>query len=183
MKTRKRKAGRWIWLIVIVVIIAVAVPRCRKAQADPSCIVDTFISIYNEDSTYTVSNLQEMDINGSDYRTEFRLSAFSTAVGKKGTLKNGILQIVNYGNKNEYLRIYATVKEKETAVQLAYDILHILDPSLSSSTIRKEIEKDYVRFVFGSQIQGYIQYAANSTSQPGYDVFIDCQNVDFYESN
>lgn len=38
-----------------------------------------------------------MDIQIDDYRTEFRLNIFKNALGKKGTITGGNIEIVNYG--------------------------------------------------------------------------------------
>lgn len=80
-------------------------------------------------------------------------------------------------------RIYATVESKETAVQIVYDVIHIFDSSISDVQIKSEVQKDDIRFVFGSQIQGHILRTATTDPISGYEVFVDCSNVNFAKSN
>lgn len=181
MGTAKKKKGKLLWIVVVIATLFVLSKSEEKESA--SSAVDTFYSLYNASAKYGVSELEEMDIHGGDYRHEFRLSAFSSADGKKGTVDGGIFEAVNYGNMGEtQFRIYATVDSKETAVQIVYDVMHILDSSIPDTEIQSEVEKDYVRFVFGSQIQGYIQHTASNKYSSGYDVFVDCSNIDFSKS-
>lgn len=188
MGTAKKKKRKLLWIVVVVSILFV-LPKSGEKEATSSAAdtfssaVDTFYSLYNASAKYGVSELAEMDIQGDDYRHEFRLSAFSSADGKKGTVDGGVFEAVNYGNMGKtQFRIYATVDSKETAVQIVYDVIHIFDSSISDAKIRSEVEKDDIRFVFGSQIQGYVLRTATTDPISGYKVFVDCSNINFAKS-
>lgn len=45
--------------------------------------IDKFIECYNLSCKNQITDIQDMDIQGLDYRTEYRLNAFKNAVGKK----------------------------------------------------------------------------------------------------
>lgn len=182
MGTEKKKNWKLIWIVVAIAILF-ALPKSEEKE-NTSSVVDTFYSLYNASAQHEVSELEEMDIHGDDYRHEFRLSAFSSADGKKGVVDGGVFEAVNYGNMGKtQFRIYATVESKETAVQIVYDVIHILDSSISDLKIESEVEKDDIRFVFGSQIQGYILRTATTCPISGYEVFVDCSNVNFAKSS
>lgn len=160
--------------------------QASETQSEPNgsdenkfLVINNFISAYNKTAAYPISSPCEMDLHGEDYRTEFRLGAFKNAVGQKGTVSGFEFEVVNYGsNGNKSLRIYTTVKSREMANQIIFDVVRILDSSVSESKIRGETSKQYCRFLLGesNQIQGYINqnYSAN-----GYDVFVDCATIKF----
>lgn len=181
----KKKKGKLFWIVVAIAILSVFTKANNKThEVDEAgtaiSVVDAFYSLYNASAQYKVSELEEMDIHGDDYRHEFRLSAFSSADGKKGVVDGGVFEAVNYGNmgKTEF-RIYATVESKETAIQIVYDVIYIFDSSISDTKIKSEVEKDDIRFVFGSQIQGYVLRTATTDPISGYKVFVDCSNINF----
>ena len=63
-------------------------------------IIDEFISNYEKKYNTSITDVQKMDIQGEDYRVEFRLNAFKNAIGKKGMLNGYKIEIVNYGAWN-----------------------------------------------------------------------------------
>ena len=72
-------------------------------------IIDEFISNYEKKYNTSIADVQKMNIQGEDYRVEFRLNAFKNAIGKKGTLNGYKIEIVNYGVwSRDSLRIYLT---------------------------------------------------------------------------
>lgn len=90
MGTAKKKNGKIIWIVVAIAILF-ALPKSEEKE-NTSSVVDTFYSLYNVSAQYEVSELEEMDIHGDDYRHEFRLSAFSSADGKKGVVDGAYLK-------------------------------------------------------------------------------------------
>ena len=145
--------------------------------------VERFIGIYNSDSANPASDITEMDIQGEDYRTEFRLQAFDNAVGVKGTIAGGTIEVVNYGVwDNDSIRVYAYVESRDAAVALVYDLIHILDKTVSDDDIANDLEySSSILLGSKSQITGYIEDDYADGKVAGYDVMIDCSSIGFME--
>lgn len=142
-------------------------------------IVDTFIELFNSTSSTPVTNSIVMDIHGDDYRTEFRLPAFENSVGIKGDFEEGTIEVINYGTwKNDSIRIYARTKTHDAAIAIVYDVVHILDGSISDDEIAEDVETEH-SILLGSQINGFISTDYADGGVAGYDVMIDCGNLDF----
>lgn len=149
-------------------------------------VIDKFIELYNTSNTNPIYNLAEMDIQGDDYRTEFRLNAFENAVGQKGAINGGTVQIVNYGVwSNDTIRVYAATDTYENAIDLYTTIIHILDSTITDD----EIADQYSGFSHtGSStiylgnagfISGYIETSYANGGVDGYEIMIDCSKILF----
>ena len=143
--------------------------------------IERFFEIYNSDTTNPARNIKEMDIQGEDYRTEFRLKAFKDAIGLKGAVEGGTIEVVNYGiRNNDSIRIYAYVESRDAAVALVYDLIHILDKDVSDNDIANDLEySSSILLGSKSQITGYIEDDYTDGKVAGYDVMIDCSSIGF----
>ena len=156
---------------------------------DEYSVIDCFISLYNETGSVALSDVSNMDIHGYDYRTEFRLQAFENAVGKKGVLSDNSIQIVNYGVwSNDELRFYGAFSTYDDAVQFIYDVVHILDASISDESIADEFDRfettGTANIFLGKAgyISGYLQTNYANGGISGYKVFIECTDIsNFYD--
>ena len=147
-------------------------------------IIDRFIALYNETAAIPLADVVPMDIHGEDYRTEFRLQAFNNAIGKKASLSGDSLQIVNYGVwSNDSIRFYGYFASYDDAVQFVYDLVHILDNSISDENITAEFSgfeyTSSVNIYLGDAgyISGYLHTSYSDGKVGGYDVFIDCTDL------
>lgn len=193
----------WFWTIVIVAVIGIVgnagnteqpqgttpptettAPEettTAPVEVNEYTVVENFIELYNASSEIPISDLVAMDIQGEDYRTEFRLNAFKNAVGQKGSIATGTIEVVNYGVwENDSIRIYARVESHEAAIAIVYDIVHILDAAVPDDQIAEDISTEH-SILLGdrNQISGYISPDYADGGIVGYDVMIDCSNVDF----
>ena len=79
-----------------------------------------------------------MDIQGEDYRVEFRLNAFKNAIGKKGMLNGYKIEIVNYGAWNrDSLRIYLTADTNDNAKIMMKLLLKVVDKNISDESVNE----------------------------------------------
>lgn len=144
-------------------------------------VIDAFIDNYNNTSPFPVTDISDMDIQGDDYRTEFRLAAFENAIGKKGTVSEGTLEVVNYGVwKNDQIRVYAYVDTYESAFEIVCSIIHIFDPTISPDAISEEMGKSG-SFTLGSGnfITGYIGEDYADGGVAGYEIMVDSSKIPF----
>lgn len=132
----------------------------------------------------TFTDLVPMDIQGDDYRTEFRLQAFKNAEGVKGMFTGGTITIVNYGVwKNDSIRFYLTAETYEDGVAIYQTIVSALDPTLTDEEILAKLDSlEYVSsadLFLTNKIDGYfnIHYANGGIS--GYEIMIDCTELLF----
>lgn len=165
-------------------------PQVTQApQISEYDIIDSFISSYNVSASFPLNELSPMDIQGDDYRTEFRLNAFKSAVGMKVVTESATVEIVNYGvRKNDYLRFYARFDNYDSALQFVFDVVHILDRSISDDDISGEFSgfehTGTANIYLGTAgyISGYLDTKYANGGVSGYEVFIDCTDMSgFYE--
>lgn len=200
----------WFWAIVIVAVIGIAGNAGNTGQPQGTtpptettapeetttapeqtttapvkvneyAVVEKFVELYNASSEIPISDLVAMDIQGEDYRTEFRLNAFKNAVGQKGSIATGTIEVVNYGVwDNDSIRIYARVDSHDAAIEIVYNIIHILDSSVTDDQIADDVSTEH-SILLGdrNQISGFISPDYADGGIVGYDVMIDCSNVDF----
>lgn len=147
-------------------------------------VIDSFILQYDAVASSPLADVVLMDIQGEDYQTEFRLQAFKNAVGKKGSFADGELQIVNYGVwSNDSLRFYAFFSTYESATQFVYDIVSILDSSISEEEIADQFSgfehtgTSNIYLGKAGYISGYIHTSYADGGIEGYSVFIDCTDI------
>ena len=152
-------------------------------------VVDAFILQYDSTASVPLTDMIEMDIQGEDYQTEFRLPAFSNAVGKKGYIGEDLIQIVNYGVKsNDSIRFYGFFASYDAAIRFVYDVVHILDREIPDDEIADRFSGfEYtgtVNIYLGKAgyISGYLNTSYANGGISGYSVFIDCSDIfGFYE--
>jgi len=146
---------------------------------DEYAVIDAFINNYNTIADNQISDISKMDIQGEDYRTEFRLYAFKTAIGKKGVISNGCINIVNYGtNSKVSIRIYATADNQEDILDVYTTVIHTLDSSITDKEILNSYSSlehvSYINIFLGESdyITGYINDC---------EIMIDCSRLNFVE--
>lgn len=101
-------------------------------------IIDEFISNYEKKYNTSIADVQKMNIQGEDYRVEFRLNAFKNAIGKKGTLNGYKIEIVNYGVwSRDLLRIYLTADTNDNAQIMLKQLLKVVDKNISDDNINE----------------------------------------------
>lgn len=138
--------------------------------------VDRFIEIYNDSYDDKITDISDLDIQGDDYRTEYRLGAFKKAVGKKGILDQNEIEIITYGYSNSAIRFYMTTDSMDDATKICRNIIHLLDNSISDDEITEEFDSldttKYASLYLGDT--GYIGgYIDNCT------FIIDCSKIKF----
>lgn len=138
--------------------------------------VDRFIEIYNDSYDDKITDISDLDIQGDDYRTEYRLGAFKKAVGKKGILDQNEIEIITYGYSNSAIRFYMTTDSMDDATKICRNIIHLLDNSISDDEITEEFDSldttKYASLYLGDT--GYIGgYIDNCT------FMIDCSKIKF----
>ena len=101
-------------------------------------IIDEVISNYEKKYNTSITDVQKMDIQGEDYRVEFRLNAFKNAIGKKGMLNGYKIEIVNYGAWNrDSLRIYLTADTNDNAKIMMKLLLKVVDKNISDESVNE----------------------------------------------
>lgn len=198
----------WFWAIVIVAVIGIAgnagnteqpqgttpptettapeetttVPEqttTAPIEVNEYAVVEKFVELYNASSEIPISDLVAMDIQGEDYRTEFRLNAFKNAVGQKGTFNGGSIQIVNYGAwSNDEIRIYANADSYDAALEIVYSVIHILDNTITDDEIAENLDRSSgIVLGAGGYISGYLNESYTGT----YEIMLDCSRINFIE--
>ena len=85
-------------------------------------IIDSFIEKYNKDATFKLENPTEIDIQDPNhYRVEYRLGAYKNAVAKQCSINGTTIDIVNYGYKNDSIRMYTYFEDENDAVTFFND--------------------------------------------------------------
>ena len=147
-----------------------------EESAQENSAVDRFIEFYNASYDNKITDISDLDVQGDDYRTEYRLGAFKNAVGKKGMLDQNEIEIVMYGYSNDKIRFYMTTDSMDDAIQICTNIIHLLDDSISDDEIAEEFDSldttKYTSLYLGDT--GYIGgYIDNCT------FMIDCSKSKF----
>ncbi len=157
-----------------------------EEPVDEFAIIDTFIDKYNDVAVNTISDIVEMDIQGDDYRTEFRLNAFKSALGKKGSITGGRINIVNYGTwENDTIRFYVTTDNLDNAIDIYTTIIHILDSSITDEEIAdsysslEHVSSANIYLGSAGYISGYINCTYANGGIGGYEIMIDCDKINF----
>lgn len=148
--------------------------------------IDKFIDLYSSSVTQ-ITDISEMDIQGADYRTEFRLNAFKNAVGKKCTVGNSYIEIVNYGTwSNDSIRFYVYSDSIDSITELFTSIIHILDNAISDDEIQEICDSlndsdQNILLGKGNYITGYINSIYKDGSIFEYEMMIDCSKINYLE--
>ena len=148
-------------------------------DVDEFTVIDTFIEKYNAITDDQITDVSEMDIQGDDYRTEFRLNAFKNALGKKGTITVGNIEIVNYGEgANDTVRFYVNTDSLDTAIDIYTQIIHTLDSTITDDEIKDSYSSleytDMANIYLGST--GYISGYIN-----GNEIMVNCEEINYME--
>lgn len=140
----------------------------KEKEEDEYAIIDKFIELYNLSAKNKIEDVKDMDIHGEDYKTEFRLHAFDDAVGKKCSISEATVYIVNYGNfSNDSIRIYISGATEEEILDAYVTTAHILDPEITDDEILKEMNSTSI--VLG-HIGGYVNKS---------EMMLDCTEINF----
>lgn len=150
-------------------------------------IIDKLIHLHNSASEKAITNISPMDIQGADRRTEFRLTAFNNAVGKKGILDDSNINIVNYGTrKNDCLRVYFHARSYDTATEVCTTLIHIFSNAITDEEINEKynvlvsMNTDInLYFDTDNSISGYINRTHEDGEVNGYDLMLDCSKLDY----
>lgn len=159
-----------------------------SASVNEYDLVDKFIGSLSESIGSEFSDITSLDIQGEDYRTEYRTFGFENAIGKRASIPGGSIEVVNYGSsKNESLRIYANLDSFELVSQLYENIVHLLDHSITDEDIKSQYnDSDLDINIFlgdAGNITGYINKDYQDGGLVGYDLMIDCKSPDTIDSN
>lgn len=163
-------------------------PETVPVVVNEYAVVDKFIDLYNTASTLPITDLVQMDIHGEDYITEFRLSSFKNAVGEKGTVNGGTVNVVNYGSwSNDKIRVYAVMDNADSAFELCTVLIHVMDSTISDDDIADQYERfshtgsTNIYLGTAGYISGYINTSYANGGIDGYEIMIDCSKINFME--
>ncbi|SCJ18902.1 Uncharacterised protein [uncultured Clostridium sp.] len=149
--------------------------KASKKKKNKYKTIDKFISLYEKQNNTSIADIQNMDIKGEDYRTEFRLGAFKNAIGKKGYINGYKIEMVNYGAWSRgSFRIYLTADSNENAIIIFKQLIKIIDKSITDDDVDKNINSNpaYVNFSFKNK--NYI-----TCNIIGSEIFIDTTKIKF----
>lgn len=148
-----------------------SIKKSESKTENKFATIDRFINLYNSSAPNPITDITDMDIHGSDYRTEFRLNAYNNAVGKKGMIAGSPISIVNYGNfSNDCIRIYATAASDDIGLEIYTTTVHIFDSTVTDEDIMKERDSASIYLGESGCIGGNAQ---------GHDIMLDCTKIKF----
>ena len=109
--------------------------------------VETLVGTFNETSETQLvfaENFVPSDSTNSHYRHEFRLNAYSDAIGKSYAFGDEIVDIVAHTDifNGMHIRVYSKGISINAAIQLLTNVSPILDKEISDETINEAI--DYI---------------------------------------
>lgn len=156
-------------------ITVASAERKSDKKTESKTPIEKFIELYNENADENKNEKIEdtipADLQGSDYKTEFRLSAFEDAIGNKGEIGDSEILIINYGTFNlDSLRIYVAPETGCDVNSLARNIIHTLDSSITDQEIDEQLSKASLYLGDTGYITGYVT---------NDDVMIDCTKLNF----
>lgn len=121
----------------------------KSEKIEGYTLIDNFIERFNETAPTPITDAKEIDISkdSSNYRTEYRLTAFRNAEAKKATIGDTTIDIVSYGAaSNDTLRIYVSTDSEEFAVEIFKNVVKMMYPDVSESNLDNAVaelkEKD-----------------------------------------
>lgn len=155
-----------------------------EKKINPEKVIETLVAQYNELGDTTITDCEQMDIRGEDDRTEFRLAAFQNAVGMKGRVKNGTVEVVCYGSSgHRELRIYVETTDIETTLKVLHEMIKIMDNKLTDDSIESEYDalettgSANLALGEGNYISGYINTVYREGKVDGYEAMIQCSDI------
>lgn len=151
-------------------------------EIDEFFVINTFIEKYNNSSSFPMTDIREMDIQGEDYRTEFRLGAFKNSIGKKANVNESTIELVNYGiQENDSIRIYANVPTLDMAQEIYMTTIQIWDESLNENEIMEEFDAASIYLGETGYISGYVNEKYANGGVAGYEIMLDCTKLNFID--
>lgn len=115
----------------------------EEQTGDELSLVDKFIENYNGVAANPIIDTIEVDVTdraSGHYRTEFRLNAFSDSYAKTGKIWDKSIDIIEFGWRNEELRLYADDLTQEQAKEIIMYALPIMDDSITDEDVNKVLE-------------------------------------------
>lgn len=176
----------WFWAILVLVVlgaagggeaepdapaeIETAPPQVTQQATEPVDIVGMFIDRYNSTAAVQIADVSELDVQGDDYRVEYRLQSFDDAVGQKGTIGNGTIEIINY---RDSIRVYATTDTVESAKEIIYTATHIIDSSMTDDEIAEQFRAFEHTGSCTLSPNGYFETDYGNGGIIGYKIMVD----------
>lgn len=147
-----------------------------EKQTDKYEIVNRFIELCNNKYNIPISDIGEMDIQGTDYKTEFRLQAYDGAVGKKGYIDGYKIEMVNYGVwNNDSFRIYLEADSFENATTMFKQLIKVFDNSITDTEIDEKLNSSSLKSInFNFNEKNYLTSYIEDKN-----VFIDTTEIKF----
>lgn len=163
-------------------------PNSTTVETEPQSLqkgatIDAFVDAYNAAGATELAFLEDFipsDKSGKHYRVEFRLSAYSDAVGKSYSFGEQTVDIIERSNifdKNHgILRIYAD----GLTLDAASELVRIASPILDSEISKEELSNVIDLMKEGNSINGH--YFSNlcllmlGSEKSGYDIMIKLGN-------
>ena len=139
-------------------------------------ILYKFVELYNSSADIDI-------IVEEEYIYEHRLNALDGAYGLRGTLGKYHFDIINYGvYEKDCVRINMYVDQVDDAISIFDTAALVLD-----STISEQELEDVHNTMNGIDGRGFINdidyYVTNNYNANNFELFIDCDNVDFFDKN
>lgn len=130
-------------------------PKKSTNEVNP---IECFVDLYNKNTDKKIENIVPADLQGNDYRTEFRLPAFDEAVGSKGKIGNTEILIVNYGIFNlDSLRVYINPGVDCDINEIVKNTIHTLDSNITEQEINDLLSSTTLFCRETGHIDGYIE--------------------------
>lgn len=149
---------------------------------DEFSFINSFVEQYNSSTTNPITDITDMDIQGEDYRTEYRLGAFDKAVGKKGKINGETIDIVNYGTwENDSIRIYITAPTLDLAKEIFIATIQVWDKTLTENEIMEEFDAASIYLGETGYITGYVNEDYSNGGIAGYEIMLDCTKLNFID--
>lgn len=155
-------------------------PKSENATEEPEnleSIADNIVNEFNKTSSSKLSYKETFivqDKNSGHYRVEFRLSAYSEALGKSylmDKLKVDLIVSPAFFKKND-IRIYADNATLEQCKILIKNASKILDPKMDDSTVNEAIQYIEENKEANGYYYGELGLLLLGNEKDGYDIMI-----------
>ena len=142
----------------------------EKAIAD-------LVEKYNDQSENDLEYIEDFDVSDKDsghYRTEFRLNAFSEALGKSYKADNSIIDIISYERMfgGVEVRVYADNTSFDLCIDLIKFMSLILDEELSENELDETINYITDRKTANGYYYGNLGLTLFGGDADGYDLML-----------
>ena len=150
-----------------------------EEQGDPKeSIISTFVDQYNANSDEKLVYVEDFtpsDKSSSHYRTEFRLSAYSDAVGKSYSLEGTTVDIVaSQGSisKEVSYRVYMVSDSLEQVITVVSIASPIMDETMSQDEFQETIDYLSENKEANGYYYGKLGLCLLGNDKKGYDLMI-----------